>query len=522
MLYRLRWIPLRLCCIILGLGLILGWGVPRVDVKVAEFRQAIQGDSVNQLAGRFYWPSLGQAPFPTVILCHGVSSHKETMTPLAIELVKHGIAAITFDFGGYGASYSRPMAQASNLDDVQSVLRWTKQNPLVDPARLGLAGHSMGGTTALETALADRRFKATVLLGIGGEATPSDPHNLMVGIGVYEQLNPVPEMTALVAPSIGPTHDFGNGTARSLVISPTADHAIAPYDSFLITKTIEWFQRAFSLTDRPVRVTYPFHLIGLGLCAIVSLGLTILAYRSLLFRYKSRLLLSIIASLLLVSFLGRWPLAGWLTLLLLPTVLVANYLHGSQTSFLRLLRQCSLYSLVLYVAYILGLVSHAGAVGSLTALPSAIFNLPILFIYTPFVVAYNQLYDCFYQLNRLDPLPVIQLSLGLVFAAEFYRQGLVLDQLRLMLNKLLRVVRQPIVLTLGSPAPSRSLLVILAALFVILLLLFMQRFQDGLLTGDAFMLVGRLLGFFVALPAISVVLVLRSSWFNSIEQRSGG
>jgi dienelactone hydrolase len=502
---------LKCCLIVLFLGLTLSLGFPRGNITSFAFQQSVIGQPQNQLVGRSYLPDSSQDPHPTVILCHGVSSHKDTMTPLAVELAKQGIAAITFDFGGYGESYSRPLGQSENLADVQSILRWVKGDSRFDVSRLGIVGHSMGGTTALETALAEDNFKATVLLGIGGNATPSSPKNLMFGTGVYEQLNPTSEMRTLFASAIEQPSDAIDKTARSFIISPTADHAIAPYDPFLITKTVEWFQRALMLTNQPVRVTYPVHLVGLSLCWIATLGLSILVCQLLQSRCSYLLPLFVFSSVSVISLLCRWPIAGWFTILVIPSLVVANYLQRNQKSLLELACRISVYGLALYSAYLICLVLHSVAVGSLLESPSAIMQFPTLMIYTPFVVAYNQIYDFYYAVSNVGSLPVNFILIALMIVAESYRQGFVLDTIDRWTKKLSDVIRQPIRLQIESSATPKSMIVVCVALFIVLTIVLIQQGQAGLLTGDAFLLVGRLIGFFVLLPAFLMVLLLRSS-----------
>jgi fermentation-respiration switch protein FrsA (DUF1100 family) len=48
----------------------------------------------QQLVGQIYLPKTGIKPYPTMILSHGINSSKETMTPLALELARNGIATI--------------------------------------------------------------------------------------------------------------------------------------------------------------------------------------------------------------------------------------------------------------------------------------------------------------------------------------------------------------------------------------------------------------------------------------------
>jgi predicted dienelactone hydrolase len=89
----------------------------------------LKRDRDHALVGRLYIPDQTKTPYPTIILWHGVSSSKEMMEPLAIELARQGIAALAFDAGGFGESSARPLSAAENLQDARVVFDYVKQHP---------------------------------------------------------------------------------------------------------------------------------------------------------------------------------------------------------------------------------------------------------------------------------------------------------------------------------------------------------------------------------------------------------
>lgn len=72
-------------------------------------------------------------------------------------LLDRGIAAASFDKRGVGESTGdwRDTGPAEQAADVAAQLARVRQTPGVDPARLGLFGHSQGGWVVLEVAAAD-------------------------------------------------------------------------------------------------------------------------------------------------------------------------------------------------------------------------------------------------------------------------------------------------------------------------------------------------------------------------------
>ncbi|MBD3204822.1 alpha/beta hydrolase, partial [Candidatus Bathyarchaeota archaeon] len=58
----------------------------------------------THLKAVLYYPKSATEPLPGVVLAHGISNSKETMTGIALELSKRGIAALSLDLVGHGAS----------------------------------------------------------------------------------------------------------------------------------------------------------------------------------------------------------------------------------------------------------------------------------------------------------------------------------------------------------------------------------------------------------------------------------
>jgi pimeloyl-ACP methyl ester carboxylesterase len=109
------------------------------------------------LAADFHQPK-GDGPFPLVILCHGFTGDKSEIhvITLADELAKAGIAALRFDSPGTGESegtWEQDYRLSSYISIIPDVLEYAKAHLPIDPQRVGLWGHSMGGFTALRTAI---------------------------------------------------------------------------------------------------------------------------------------------------------------------------------------------------------------------------------------------------------------------------------------------------------------------------------------------------------------------------------
>ncbi|WP_051189054.1 alpha/beta hydrolase family protein [Halalkalibacillus halophilus] len=87
--------------------------------------------------------------YPTIVNTHGYINSREAQAPFSIELAKRGYVVLTMDMTGHG--YSEQFA--SDLSrGMTSGLLYAHNLPFVDNDQVGLAGHSMGGWSALHAA----------------------------------------------------------------------------------------------------------------------------------------------------------------------------------------------------------------------------------------------------------------------------------------------------------------------------------------------------------------------------------
>ena len=131
-----------------------------------------QGNPVH-LEGTLTHPRTG-GPFPTLVLVSGsgqqnrdeeLFQHRPFLV-LADYLARLGIAVLRYDDRGVGAS-TGPLDSADTrlfAEDAEAMFRALKGNPHVDPARLGIGGHSEGGAIAPMVAARNKDVKFVVML----------------------------------------------------------------------------------------------------------------------------------------------------------------------------------------------------------------------------------------------------------------------------------------------------------------------------------------------------------------------
>jgi hypothetical protein len=131
------------------------------------------------LAGTLAIPP-GPGPHPAAVLISGsgqqdrdetIFGHKPFLV-IANALARSGIAAARYDDRGVGGSGgAATLAAATTKDfseDAAAVVAWLRSADGIDPARVGLIGHSEGGVIAPMVAASDERIAFIVLLAGSG------------------------------------------------------------------------------------------------------------------------------------------------------------------------------------------------------------------------------------------------------------------------------------------------------------------------------------------------------------------
>jgi len=135
-----------------------------------------------RLSGTMTLP-VGPGPFPAALLISGsgrndrdesVAGHKPMMV-LADALTRHGYAVLRYDKRGAGQSTGNFDA-ATTIDfahDAAAALAYLHRRPDVDGARIGVIGHSEGGTIGALLGVRDPSLNYVVMMA--GFATPAAP-----------------------------------------------------------------------------------------------------------------------------------------------------------------------------------------------------------------------------------------------------------------------------------------------------------------------------------------------------------
>jgi dienelactone hydrolase len=153
----------------------------------------------------FLWKPTGPGPFPAVLFCHGSggadAAHTagfpmtEAAEKLAPLFLKHGYAYMYLFRRGQGLSADQGpfmqdilrreeiakgkgarqhlqfvLATTDHLDDVMAALSFLKAATPIDPKRIAIAGHSLGGQLALLAAEQDNALRAAVAFAAAADS----------------------------------------------------------------------------------------------------------------------------------------------------------------------------------------------------------------------------------------------------------------------------------------------------------------------------------------------------------------
>jgi uncharacterized protein len=119
--------------------------------------------------GLLYSPS-GAGPHPTLVICHGLPGNEKNLD-LAQAVRRAGWNAVTFNYrGSWGSPGSFRFAQ--NPQDADAVIAYLRDPANaaklgIDPKRIAIAGHSMGGWVVAHTASHDPQLIGAILISMG-------------------------------------------------------------------------------------------------------------------------------------------------------------------------------------------------------------------------------------------------------------------------------------------------------------------------------------------------------------------
>ncbi|HWD45252.1 MAG TPA: alpha/beta fold hydrolase [Actinomycetota bacterium] len=126
------------------------------------------GVGADTRAGHLFIPEAAAGTdtrWPSVVLAHGFSGTMDRLLPHAERFAAGGIAALVFDYRGFGESGGEPRQVVdlpSQQDDLRAAIAWVRGRDDLDPDRVALWGNSLGGAHVISVAADDPGIAAVV------------------------------------------------------------------------------------------------------------------------------------------------------------------------------------------------------------------------------------------------------------------------------------------------------------------------------------------------------------------------
>ncbi|SDT07607.1 hypothetical protein SAMN05444162_3017 [Paenibacillaceae bacterium GAS479] len=158
-------------------------------------KQLILRHKELELTATLHYPAASAAASeerqPVIVICHGFIGSRIGVDRLFVKtaraLAAGGSFVLRFDYGGCGESSGSYGALGfdSMIEQTRTALDYVLSMDCVDPQRVTLLGHSLGGAVALHTAAKDKRVNRLILWSAVGY--PFNDIVRIVGRGGYDE-----------------------------------------------------------------------------------------------------------------------------------------------------------------------------------------------------------------------------------------------------------------------------------------------------------------------------------------------
>lgn len=143
---------------------------PPMDAKFPARMEVLHIPSGGVAINGVAYVASGQSSHPTFVLFHGLPGNEKNLD-LAQAVRRAGWTVVTVNYRGSWGSPGK-FSFGQNLEDARNTLAYLRDPAnatklAIDPKRIVIAGHSMGGWVTLETAAADPALLGAVTISEG-------------------------------------------------------------------------------------------------------------------------------------------------------------------------------------------------------------------------------------------------------------------------------------------------------------------------------------------------------------------
>lgn len=166
--------------LLLPLAVRLAYRVPRkvetgtpADLDLPYHTISVPTKNQKQLFGWYIPPPNQTGEAPAVVAMHGWGANAELMLPFAKVLHQAGYATLLVDARNHGRSDGDSFSSLPRFaEDLEHAFNWVNQRPEIDPQKVALLGHSVGGGAAM--LVASRHDDVAAVVSIAAFAHPEE------------------------------------------------------------------------------------------------------------------------------------------------------------------------------------------------------------------------------------------------------------------------------------------------------------------------------------------------------------
>ena len=198
---------------------------------------------------------------PAVVLIHGFSADRVSVSALARRLAQNGYGVLAIDLKGHGENrnpFNGDEVQGTTMrDDVRNAVEFLRGSNLVDGSRIVVMGHSMGAGVALDYATNDPVIKAAVMISGGWVLGPSRPKNALFIFAERDPGEPIQDTSIALAHhlagvtqiDLGKSYgDFTQGTAVEAIRMPGLNHITILRSADAAATIVKWLDSSLGIS----------------------------------------------------------------------------------------------------------------------------------------------------------------------------------------------------------------------------------------------------------------------------------
>jgi pimeloyl-ACP methyl ester carboxylesterase len=213
-----------------------------IAAGAASQRVSVRTDDGLTLAATWYEPST--RPAPAVIFIHMLQKSRRDWDQVAAQMAAEGIGGLALDLRGHGDSPGSPQDFAGMVQDVRAARRFLSSRADVTPARIGIAGASIGASLAALAAADDPSVVSLALLSPSLDYRGLRLDAAAKKYGARPILLVASDDDGYAARSVRELRKAGAGV-REVVVLSRAGHgtAMLSSDVDLSRRLLEWFRQ---------------------------------------------------------------------------------------------------------------------------------------------------------------------------------------------------------------------------------------------------------------------------------------